>query len=79
MSRDLSMSFTKSLVVYHGRIESNNTITENIDINKDSSELSYKTTQEKAIWVGKAANSNYNIVNITSQCASNTHPNTTFP
>jgi len=43
------MSFTKSLVVYHGRIESNNTITENIDMDKDSSELSYKTTQEKAI------------------------------
>jgi len=47
--RDLSMSTTKSLVAYHERIESNNAITEDINMNKDSPGLSYKTTQEKAI------------------------------
>jgi len=43
------MSTTKSLVAYHERIESNNAITEDINMNKDSPGLSYKTTQEKAI------------------------------
>ena len=73
------MSTTKSLVAYHERIESNNAITEDINMNKDSPGLSYKTTQEKAIWVGKMVNFNCNMVNTTPQHASNTHPNTTLP
>jgi len=48
-SRDSSMSSTKSSVAYYERMESNNAITEDVDINKDSSGLSYETTQEKAI------------------------------
>ena len=63
-SRDLSMSSTKSPVAYYERMESNNAITEYVDMDEDSPGLSYKTTQEKAIRVGKTANSNCNMVNI---------------
>ena len=77
--RDLSMSSTKSPVAYHERMESNNAITKDVDMDEDSPGLSYKTTQEKVIQVGKAANSNYNMVNMTPQCASNAYSNMTLP
>ena len=44
-SRDSSMSSTKSLVIYHKRMERNN---KDVDIDNDSHALSYETTQEKA-------------------------------
>jgi len=47
--RDSSMSSTKSLVAYHERMESNNAITEDVDMDEDSPGLSYEMTQEKAI------------------------------
>jgi len=49
ISRDSSMSSTKSSVVYHERIELNNAIV--IDNNMDdiSPALSYETDQEKAL------------------------------
>jgi len=40
-SRDSSMSSTKSLVIYHERMEHNN---EDVNIDNDSHTLSYKTT-----------------------------------
>ena len=40
-SRDLSMSSTKSLVIYYERMECNN---EDVNIDDDSHALSYKTT-----------------------------------
>ena len=49
MLRDLLISSTKSSVVYHERIESNNTTIENVNMNNKSPGLSYKMTQEKAI------------------------------
>ena len=49
VSRDSSMSSTKSSVAYHKRMESNNVIIEDIDMDEDSPGLSYKMTQEKAI------------------------------
>ena len=79
VSRDLSMSSTKSSVAYHERMESNNATIEDVDMDDESPGLSYEITQEKAIQIGKAANSNSNIVNTNSQCVSNTHLNMTLP
>jgi len=42
ISRNSSMSSTISLIAYHMRIECNNAVSEDIDM--DSSELSYKMT-----------------------------------
>ena len=73
-SRYLSMSFTKSSVIYHERMECNN---EDVNMNDDSHALSYKMTQEKAFWVSKVANTNNSIVIMTLQCVFSKHPNTT--
>ena len=50
ISRDVSMSSTKSSVVYHKRMTTNN------DPVNVSPELFYETEQEKAFHVSKAAN-----------------------
>ena len=49
VSRDSSMSSTKFLVVYHEKIECNNTLNKDVNMDKDSSVLLYKIIQEKAI------------------------------
>ena len=55
ISRDSSMSSTKSSVAYHEKIEHNNTMNIDMDMNNFSSEVSYETSQEKALWVSKVA------------------------
>jgi len=57
VSRDLSLSSTKSLVVYYERMEGNNAM----DIDNVSSALLYKMTQEKDIHVSKATNTRNNM------------------
>ena len=51
---DVSMSFTKSSVVYHERMTTNNA-NNNDDLVDASPELSYKTEQEKAFHISKVA------------------------
>ena len=52
-SRDASMVSSMSSVSYHEKMEKNNDM--EIDNNGNTSpELSYKTLQEKALWLGKA-------------------------
>ena len=63
VSKDSSMSSTKSLVTYHDKIECNNALNEDVNMNNNSSVLLYKTSQEKAIQVSKAANPYNNILN----------------
>jgi len=50
------MFSTKSLVMYHERIEHNNSLNKDIKIDDDNPGLSYKIDQEQAIRVSKAAN-----------------------
>ena len=45
-SRASSMSSTKSLVVYHERMEYNNSLNEDINMGDDSPQLSYVTSKE---------------------------------
>jgi len=52
VSRDSSMSSTKSLVAYHERMENNN----DIDVDDVSSELALDSTQGKSIHVSEATN-----------------------
>jgi len=73
VSRDSSLFSTKSLVAYHERMESNNTM----DIDDVSPDLSYKTTQEKNIHVSKVANTRNNMSATSQQCVSNVNANTT--
>ena len=73
-SRDLSMSSTKSSVIYHERMECNN---EDVDMDDDSHALSYKMTQEKAFWVSEAADTNNSTVTTTPQHVPSEHPNMT--
>ena len=47
VSRNSLVSSTKSLVAYHKRMECNNTMIEDVNMDNDSPELSYKMTQEK--------------------------------
>jgi len=86
VSRDTSMSSTKSSVAYHERMEQNNGMDVDDPPNKDPSlELSYETTQEKTLHLGKAAENQTNMrptqVNLTSntcpQRDSENHPNST--
>jgi len=74
VSRDLSLSSTKSFVAYHERIESNNAM----DIDDVSPNLSYEMTQEKNICVSKAANTRNNMNAMSQQCVSNMNANMTF-
>jgi len=73
ISRNSSMSSTISLVAYHMRMEHYNAMSEDIDI--DSHELSYETTQEKAIQISNVANNNNNMATTMQQCISNESPN----
>ena len=52
ISRDVSMSSTKSSVVYHERITTNNANNDDDPVDA-SPELSYETEQEKAFYVSK--------------------------
>ena len=54
ISRDVSMSSTKSLVVYHKRMTTNNANNNNNPVDA-SPELSYEIEQEKALCVSNAA------------------------
>ena len=74
-SRDLSMSSTKSSVIYHERIEHNN---EDVNMGNNSHALSYKITQEKAFRVSKMADTNNSMVTTTLQYVLSEHPNITF-
>ena len=42
--RNLSISSTKSLVVYYEKMEHNNTLNKDVNMDKDSPTLSYKMT-----------------------------------
>ena len=55
ISRDSSMSSTRSSVAYHGKMEQNNAMIIDDDPNNSSPALSYEDKQEKAIRVSKAA------------------------
>jgi len=48
-SRDSSMSSTKLSIAYHERMECNNAMNIDIDMDNNSLALSYETFQEKAI------------------------------
>ena len=63
LSRASSISSTKSLVAYHKRIEYNNSLNKDIEIDEDSTRLSYETYQEQAICVSKAADPSNNTLN----------------
>jgi len=76
-SRDLSMSSTKSLVVYHNRMEHNNNIVINDEMVDGSPTLPYETDQKKALHVSKVAelqdnmrlkHDNPNPINSNPQC-----------
>ena len=62
ISRDSLVSSTKSSVVYHKKMERNNSTIEDVDIDNVSSRLPNEMTQEKAIQVSKAADTNNNVV-----------------
>jgi len=78
VSRDLLVFSTKSSVAYYERMEHNNTTIENINMDNVSPGLPYETTQKKAIWVSKAADTNNNAVTmIQQQHVPYEYPNTT--
>jgi len=58
-------------------MEHNNATIEDVDMDNVSPRLLYKTTQKKAIWVSKAADTNNNAVTTIQQCVSYEYPNTT--
>jgi len=75
--RDSSISSKKLSIAYHERIEHNNTMNVDIDMDNNSPALSYETTQEKAIQVNETANlqtnmrsqhGNPNVFNLNPQC-----------
>ena len=83
ISRDSSMFFTKFSVAYHEKMECNNALNEDVDMDNDSPALSYETSQKKAIQVSKVADSYNNILNkhvsvdhntMTLQHVSTEHP-----
>jgi len=55
VSRDSSMFSTKSLVAYYEKMEHNNALNKDVDMDNDSLILSYKKSQKKAIQVSKMA------------------------
>ena len=63
LSRASSMSSTKSSVAYHERMERNNSLNEDIEMDEDSPGLSYETHQEQAIHVSKVADPSNNTLN----------------
>jgi len=79
VSRNLLMSSTISSVAYHEKMEHNNAMIHDIDIDNVSPALSYEITQKKAIWISKAVDINNNMATMTQQCVSNELPYTTSP
>jgi len=73
VSRDLSMSSTKSLVAYYERMENKN----NMNVDNVSSELALNSTQGKSIHVSKATNTRNSRGTTSQQCGSNVNPNMT--
>ena len=53
--RNSSMSSLKSSIAYHEKMELNNTMDIDVNINNNSPTLFYKTSQEKALQVSKVA------------------------
>jgi len=49
ISRNFSMSFSKSSIAYHEKMELNNVMNVDIDMDNNSPALSYETFQEKAL------------------------------
>jgi len=49
ISRDSSMSSSKSSVAYHKKMELNNVMNVDVDIDDNSPALSYETSQKKAL------------------------------
>ena len=75
ISRNLSISFTKSSVVYYDRIESNNAMVINDKMVDTSPSLSYETDKEKALCVSKAAEQQANMrPKCNNLMASNSNP-----
>ena len=76
-SRISSIFLTKSSVVYHKRMEYNNSLKKDIDMNDDSPWLFYKTLQEQAIHASIVAGPNNNIrkkcVMIKNSTSSSSH------
>ena len=72
VSRDFSMSSTRSSVAYHEKMEQNNAMIIDDDHNNSSPALSYKDEQERAIRVSKAADPQNNM---RPQCDSLIVPN----
>jgi len=60
-SRASSMSSTKSLVAYHKRMEYNNGLNKDVNMDDDSPQLSYETPQEQAICASMVASPNNNM------------------
>ena len=76
ISRDSSISSTRSSVAYHEKMECNNDMVIDDDFNDSSPALSYEDEQERAIHVSKAADlqnntrpqcNSLNVANSTSQ------------
>ena len=63
ISKNTLMSSTKSFVAYHDRMKQNNDMVVDKDTpnNNASPELSYKTAQEQALYLSKAAENQMNI------------------
>ena len=74
-SRNSLVSSTKSSVAYHERMERNNAMIEDVDMNDVSPELSYKMTQEKTSRVSKAADTNNNAAPTNLQRGPHEYPN----
>ena len=75
-SRASSMSSTKFLVTYYERMECNNSLNKDVDIDNDSPWLSYKTSQEQANHVSMMADPNNNMMNkyVTIECPTSSSP-----
>jgi len=62
-SRASSMSSSRSSVTYHVRMENNNDLEDNVDMEPiDNSQLSYVTPMERNNQVSTAANPNSNVI-----------------
>ena len=70
-SRISSIFSTKSSVAYHKKIEYNNSLKKDVDIDNDSPWLSYETLQEQAIHASMVAGPNNNI---RKKCVMIKHP-----
>ena len=55
ISRNSSMFSMKLSVVYHEKMKYNNAMNDNVNMDDFSPELSYETSQEKALQVSKVA------------------------